>query len=271
MGARTPERPLLSIVVPTFNRVDLLRQTVASVLAQDSGDFELVVIDDASEDATWEYLGGLADDRVRTHRNPARVGLSRNFNRAVELSRGRYAYILQDDDLAEPSLVSTIADATARQPAADIVCFATCLIDGDGGNPRIFWQPAGEQLLPPPHALLAFAAEWGISTTQVVFARGVFDRLGGIDETLPIGSDAEMILRWMLDSSTLVIPAALARRRHWAGSTSSALEPTTAMQVTMQRLAEGIGSRARASRRLSGAELSALDASLRTSFLEPYS
>ena len=254
--------PLLSIVVPTFNRVGLLRQTVESALAQDSDDFELVIVDDASEDGTWDYISGLTG--VRAYRNPARIGLAANFNRAVELSRGRYVFILQDDDLAEPRLVSTLA----AEAGPELICFATCLIDGDGRNPRIYWRTE-RRLLMPPAALLEFAAKWRISSTQVIFERAVFDRLGGLDESFPIGSDAEAILRWMLSCTTLILPDVLARRRVWEGSTSAHVEPTPAMSETMDALVASIGSRAR-SAGLGGGQLRSLERSLHASFTAPY-
>jgi hypothetical protein len=253
---------LLSIVVPTFNRVDLLRQTVASALAQDSDDFELVIVDDASEDGTWDYLSGLSG--VRAYRNPKRIGLAGNFNRAVELSRGRYVFILQDDDLAEPEMVSTLA----AEAGPELICFATCFIDGDGRNPRIYWQ-SERRLLVPPAALLEFADGMSVSSTQVIFKRAVFDRLGGLDETFPIGSDAEAILRWMLSCTTLILPVVLARRRVWDGSTSAHVQSTSAMSDTMRALIASISSRARKAG-LTIEELQSLDQSLHTTFRAPY-
>jgi glycosyltransferase involved in cell wall biosynthesis len=227
---------LLSIVIPTHNRVGLLRQTVASALAQDSDDFELVIVDDASEDGTWEYLSGL--DRVRAFRNPTRLGLAANWNRAISLSRGQYVFLLQDDDLAEPSLVSTLA----AEAGPELICFASCHINGDGGNPQMYWQ-SERRLVEPPALVLEFAANVPFSATQLIFRRAVFDRLGGMDETYPIGSDAEMILRWLLSCTALVIPDVLARRRIWEGSTSAAVQPTLDMSDTMRALVSSISSR----------------------------
>jgi glycosyltransferase involved in cell wall biosynthesis len=252
---------LLSIVVPTFNRVGMLRQTVASALAQDSNDFELVIVDDASDDGTWEYLGGLSGARV--YRNSTRLGLAANWNRAIALSRGDYVFVLQDDDLAEPHLVRTLA----AEAGPELICFATCLIDADGRSPEMYWQ-SERRVLEPPAGLLEFAADVPYACTQLLFQRAVFDRLGGMDETYPIGSDAEMIMRWLLTCTVLVIPDVLARRRRWAGSASTAVQPTQAMSDTMRALVASISSRARHS--LSGEQLQTLEDSLHASFWEPY-
>lgn len=252
---------LLSIVVPTYNRVGLLRHTVASALEQDSDDFELVIVDDASEDGTWEYLRGLSG--VRAYRNPTRLGLAANWNRAVSLSRGRYVFILQDDDLAEPNLVSTLAAEAGPQ----LICFAMCLVDADGDNPEMYWQ-SERRLLAPPDALLEYAALVPFSSTQLLFERAVFDRLGGMDETFPIGSDAEMIMRWLQSCPILVLPDVLARRRRWEGSTSAAIQGTLTMSDTMRALVSSISSRARHT--LSSEQLRTLEDSLHASFWAPY-
>jgi hypothetical protein len=89
-----------------------------------------------------------------------------------------------------------------------------------------------------------------------------------MDETYPIGSDAEMILRWMLTSTTLVLPDVLAKRRHWEGSTSSAVESTLAMSESMRALVSSISERARPL--LGEVQFRELESRLHTSFWAPY-
>ena len=239
----------------------MLTQTVTSALSQDSDDFEVVVVDDASEDVTWDYLSGLGG--VRAYRNPTRLGLAANWNRAVSLSRGKYVLILQDDDLAEPNLVTRLA----AEEGPELICFGCCLIDADGTNPKLYWQ-SERRLLKPPDALLEYATGPLFSSTQLLFLRTVFDRLGGMDETFPIGSDAEMIMRWLLSCPILVLPDVLTLRRCWEGSTSTAIQGTLVMSDTMRALVSSTLSRARHT--LSSEQLRALKDSMQASFWEPY-
>src|SRR5438105_9391016 len=97
---RAARRPLVSVVLPTHNRVVLLARAVTSVLEQSEQDFELIVIDDASEDGTGEYLAALAsqDDRVQVLRNAAPRGGAGARNQGMALSRGRWIAFLDDDD-----------------------------------------------------------------------------------------------------------------------------------------------------------------------------
>jgi glycosyltransferase involved in cell wall biosynthesis len=95
--------PLVSIMISTFNRSKLLRRAVASVLGQDFGDLELVIIDDASSDDTKAVVESFGDPRIRYVRNDvnvgSRVGDREHIRRFVyELMRGKYFVYLCDDD-----------------------------------------------------------------------------------------------------------------------------------------------------------------------------
>lgn len=101
--------PLLSIGIPTYNRVEALRRAVESALAQDCGDLELVVADNASTDGTEAYCRALAaqDPRVRYIRHPANRGPTANFNSVLRLARGDYFLFLSDDDWLHPAYASS--------------------------------------------------------------------------------------------------------------------------------------------------------------------
>lgn len=99
----TLESPLVSVLIPTFNRAHLLPRAVDGILMQDFDDLELVIIDDCSSDNTREVVAGYGDPRVRYTRNDANVG-SKHGDRAHlrrfvnELMRGKYFTVMSDDD-----------------------------------------------------------------------------------------------------------------------------------------------------------------------------
>jgi glycosyltransferase involved in cell wall biosynthesis len=237
--------PGMSIVIPTFNRRVLLQEAVASALRQDAEDYEVVVLDDASPDDTWEYLESLNDPRLRTIRQRERVGMAANWDRAVGEARAPFVYILQDDDLVEPTLVSTALSAFGDNPSAQLVIFSTLLIDVAGEGERVFWTPGQEQVVTPPDGLLRFARDWKISSAQVVFARHLHEAYGGFDSSLPIMSDAQAVLRWLITAPAVLLPVALARRRVWAGSVTSETTDTAAMTETMRGLMQSVLEEAR--------------------------
>lgn len=106
--AARPDAPLVSVLIPVYEREALLPETVASVLAQDLTDLEVVIVDNASSDGTWDVCRGLAaaDPRVRIFRNDTNVGPVRNWQCCIAEARGRYGKILFSDDRMAPDFLS---------------------------------------------------------------------------------------------------------------------------------------------------------------------
>jgi glycosyltransferase involved in cell wall biosynthesis len=128
-------RPLVSVVLPTFNRAHLIEAAVRNVLAQDYPDFELIVVNDGSTDATAEVLGGLqrelADPRLRviTKQN-GRV--PRALNSGFEQARGEYLSWTSDDNAYRPGAISAMVRSLEREPQAVLVFADVQLIEPDG-------------------------------------------------------------------------------------------------------------------------------------------
>ncbi len=102
------DKPLVSILIPVYNRVGLLAQAVESALAQNWPAIEVVVVDNCSDDGTWELCQDLAarDPRVRVFRNDENLGPVRNWAACMERARGEYGKLLFSDDLIAPDFVA---------------------------------------------------------------------------------------------------------------------------------------------------------------------
>lgn len=94
--------PRVSVVVPTFNRRKLLEETLETIFAQTLTDFELIVVDNMSEDGTEEYVRSIADPRVRYFRNPNHGVIAVNRNFGIRKAVGSYVAFCDDDDLWLP-------------------------------------------------------------------------------------------------------------------------------------------------------------------------
>lgn len=104
--------PRVSVVIPSYNNADYITATLDSVLAQTYDDFEVVVADHSSTDATWDLLQGYADHpQVRLLETPAGGGAERNWNRVTAEARGELVKLVCGDDLVYPEML-------ARQVAA---------------------------------------------------------------------------------------------------------------------------------------------------------
>jgi len=99
--------PAISVLIPVYNRQDLIDQAVESALRQTFEDLAVVVVDNASTDCTWEICQQLRrkDPRVRTFRNATNLGPLRNWWRCVEEARGQLAKLLFSDDLMRPEFL----------------------------------------------------------------------------------------------------------------------------------------------------------------------
>jgi glycosyltransferase involved in cell wall biosynthesis len=96
--------PLVSIMVPVYNRRRLLAECLESALAQTWHDLEVVVVDNASTDGTWDVCREFAraDSRVRIFRNSNNIGPVRNWQRCFREAQGRYGKLLFSDDVLSP-------------------------------------------------------------------------------------------------------------------------------------------------------------------------
>lgn len=102
--------PRVSVLIPAYNAAGCIRRSVGSVLAQTETDFEIIVVDDASTDATADIVGEMAetDSRIRLVRLPRNGGPSVARNAAIENARGRWSALLDADDAYKPERLETL-------------------------------------------------------------------------------------------------------------------------------------------------------------------
>ncbi len=112
------DNPVVTVVVPTHNRCHLLKETVASVYAQTFEDWELIIVDDGSEDDTWTWLQGHNDERVRKIRLEKNPGVCVARNTGLQAAKGKYIQYLDDDDLLIESALQTHVEALEKHPTA---------------------------------------------------------------------------------------------------------------------------------------------------------
>ena len=110
----------VSILMPAFNYARFLREAVDSVLAQSDPDWELVVIDDASTDETWDILQSYADPRIRSSRAERNRGLAATVNEALRRSTGDVIGVLNSDDRYRPDYLARLRGAFAEHPGIDV-------------------------------------------------------------------------------------------------------------------------------------------------------
>jgi glycosyltransferase involved in cell wall biosynthesis len=113
--------PLLSVVIPTWNRAQLVREAIRSALVQREGEVEVIVVDDASTDATAALLEREFGDRVCVLRLEHRRGPGGARNAGAHLARGEFAAFLDSDDVWLPGKLEAELEVLARFPEAEVV------------------------------------------------------------------------------------------------------------------------------------------------------
>lgn len=113
------QTPLISVIMPLYNAERFVGESIENVLRQTVGDFELIVIDDASTDASAEIARAYAakDDRIVLMHNELNSGAARTRNRALDAARGKFITFMDADDLCSPGTLRQTARLLRTTPA----------------------------------------------------------------------------------------------------------------------------------------------------------
>ncbi len=198
---------MVSVIIPTYNRAAWVKEAEASVLAQTYRDFELLVVDDGSTDATLEALAPWRRD-LRLLRLSARRGVSAARNLGIASARGQWLAFLDSDDLWLPEKLARQMEFLAAHP--EILLCQTDEIwvrRGVRVNPPQTHRKAGGWIFPESLKRCL------VSPSAVILHRRLIERFGGFDERLPAAEDYDLWLRltWRLEVGLL--PQALVVKR----------------------------------------------------------
>ncbi len=179
---------LISVILPTHNRRELLLRAIDSVLRQTHQELELIVVDDASTDGTQTAVLDLQDERIRYVRLPENAGACAARNKGLDMARGEYiAFQDSDDVFHEDKLERQLEYLT--ETGADAVACAMNRVRWDGIQ-EVFPPHAENRELTYPELLLE-----NLCSTQCIFARAEVFRAVRFDEGLPRLQDWDVMLR----------------------------------------------------------------------------
>lgn len=131
------DSPLVTIVVPTFNRADTyLPGALGAACRQSYSNLEILVSDNASSDATAALVNGFRDARIRYHRHAQNIGSPRNTNYCIEAARGEYTLVLNDDDLIDDTFVEICIAALRDGERPGLIRTGVRIIDEQGTTIR---------------------------------------------------------------------------------------------------------------------------------------
>jgi glycosyltransferase involved in cell wall biosynthesis len=210
--------------MPVYNAQRYLREALDSLLAQTLTDFEVLLSDNASTDATADICREYAarDARVRYHRNPANLGVVANFNRAFELSTGQYFKWAAYDDLHGPAYLERCAAVLDSDSAVAVCHCETRSIDEHGHDRGEFPATFRLDVESPVERFRrmiwtdAFPPIWGLFRSTQVRKSGLFEPY--------MGSDRNFLAEMVLMGSVFYVPEPLFMLREHAGSYTSSVK-----------------------------------------------
>lgn len=209
------DRPVVSVVIPTRNRLGLLRAAVASVQRQRIQNWECIVIDDASSDGTAEWLRALSDDRIRSQSLKGHHERSATRNVGLAQSNGPNVLFLDDDDLLTQRALDRLVHAVKRRESTAAVGASRRFAENGMArrqiiHPRVQWT--GE-------VWREAVFGWGTVPGAILFAREALERVGGWDESIRWAEDHDLLLRVSALGEFAFVPwTVLAYRLHGAST-----------------------------------------------------
>lgn len=198
--------PHFSVIIPLYNKAPYIRKTIESVLGQTLGDYELVIVDNGSNDGSSEIVAGFRDPRIRIVQLEENVGVSNARNKGVSLSISPYITFLDADDWWEPSFLEEMAKLIARHPDAGI--YGTSYYIVKNGQKRVapigvdngftegeinYCQVYAKTLCMP------------LTSITVAIPRAVFNVTGGFKPNLKLGEDFDLWIRIALKHKVVLL------------------------------------------------------------------
>jgi len=197
---------VVSVVLTTYNRAELLPRAINSVLIQSFCDFELIVVDDHSQDGTAEICEAFTDKRIRYVQHTENRGLGAARNTGISLAGGEFIAFLDDDDEWLPSKLEkqVIHFRTVPQSVALVYCWMDCY-EGE----RVVYERHPD-LRGNIFRKMLERQPLGNGSTWLV-RRWAVEEVGGFDETLCRGIDGDFARRLSLQYEVDFLPEVLVK------------------------------------------------------------
>ena len=216
--------PKLTVCLPTYNRAAYLQQALSSILAQTVGDFELIVGDNCSTDATPDVVAALRDPRVRYVRHETNLGHYRNMNRCLELARGAYLCIVHDDDVYAPEFLARESELLDRHPNAGMVHCAVYAVDAERRRRRICRAYPDTGVRDGRGEFIRYLGGHNVCCSTVMFRKSLWEAAGPFHAEL-MCADWLLWLQFALRGDVGYVAAPLVEMRQHEVRMTSVMQP----------------------------------------------
>jgi glycosyltransferase involved in cell wall biosynthesis len=191
MISKLSAAPLVSVIIPTFNRSYLLRRAIVSVLNQSYLNKEVIVIDDGSTDDTESMIAGLGKEKDQIiYFKKSNGGCASARNKGLAMARGDYISFLDSDDEWVPTTLVTFIK-TLSESGAELVYSPSIEVDQYRYERISYPVAAGE----PRNLAEKHFMSTNVRNGSYMFARSVMEKVGYLDETLKYNEDSDFFQR----------------------------------------------------------------------------
>lgn len=220
--------PRVSVLIPTFNCAVYLDEAIKSVLEQTFQDFELIIVDndsnDGSENVVKKYL---VDERVKYYRNPTNIGLVRNFNKCLEYAKGDFIKFLCADDKFAPELLAKFVAIMDEYPQVSLVT----------SNKEFFGLPSEQRRIPFSYLQdgrkIIYSTlqdyNWIGEPTSVMFRRSHLG-VGNFNTNFTFLCDWDLWLRLLMVGDCYIFPEVLSYFRQHDNQVTAILKRQSAIR-----------------------------------------
>jgi glycosyltransferase involved in cell wall biosynthesis len=202
--------PLVSVIIPTFNRLDLLRETLQSVRSQTFRDFEIIVVDDGSTDGSGEWLKSQEDLRVVSQPNS---GIATSRNNGAARARGSWLAFLDHDDLWATDKLEVQVQLIKEDPEVALVATKHVRLG------KRFREPRHPRWIKGDLLVKAYSESF-IHTSSVMIRKDVFEHIGGFPPQYRFADEFHVWLAIARDYPIAYIDRPLVLIRFYESNTS---------------------------------------------------
>jgi glycosyltransferase involved in cell wall biosynthesis len=207
--------PLISVIIPAYNAQKTIRETIESVLNQTFKDFELIVIDDGSQDSTVEIVSAFSDPRLRLFSYP-NAGVSATRNRGLAQANSEFISFLDADDLWTPDKLEAQLKALQANPQAAVAYSWTDWIDESSQ----FLRPGGRITVNGNVYDKLLLRDFVESGSNPLIRRQALAQVGGFEQSVSPAEDWDMWLRLAACYEFVIVPSPQILYRISPGSAS---------------------------------------------------
>ncbi len=235
----TPDTPLVSICVATYNAAAFVQETLDSIAAQTWGRLEIILADDASSDETPEILRAFAASRydVRLILRDTNLGWTANVNAMLDEATGDFICIAPHDDTIDPPYIETLVNALRADPRAILAYSDVEQVELDGSSRLIAWPPPAPEAgrYTRLHHGVRRAGAWHLPY-RGVWRAGAHARVGGLRKHAAgeYAADWPWIVRMLAEGPFVRVPEVMVRKRYRPGSLSKIWKPDPARRRAVE-------------------------------------